>query len=62
MLLLRLYKSTGDFDVLQGIFSDKLGTKDLTKTAIEAEARNDFKAAHRAYEKVQDVNWDPNLL
>ncbi|XP_035828316.1 DNA-dependent protein kinase catalytic subunit [Aplysia californica] len=57
--LSRLYKSTGDFDVLQGIFSDKLGTKDVTRTAIEAESRGDYKAALRAYREAMTCeSWE----
>ena len=38
--------------MLQGIFSDKLGTKEITRRAIEAEARGDYKAASKLYEQV----------
>ncbi|BFZ03143.1 hypothetical protein BsWGS_06182 [Bradybaena similaris] len=44
-----LYKSVHEFDVLQGIFGDKLGTKQLTREAILAEARGDYNAAFRKY-------------
>merc|ERR1719483_236080 len=56
--LSRLYKSVGQFDILQGIFSDKLGTKELTRAAIEAEARSDYKAALKAYnEAISKDSW-----
>ncbi|RUS72684.1 hypothetical protein EGW08_019554 [Elysia chlorotica] len=56
--LSRLYKSIGEFDVLQGIFSDKLGTKEITRKAIEAEARGDYKAAFKLYEQAMTTqDW-----
>ncbi|KAK0048622.1 DNA-dependent protein kinase catalytic subunit, partial [Biomphalaria pfeifferi] len=50
--LSRLYKSANDFDIVQGIFSDQLGTKDQTRKAIEAEARGDFKTANLIYSQI----------
>ncbi|CAL1543153.1 unnamed protein product [Lymnaea stagnalis] len=56
--LSRLYKSLHDFDVIQGIFSDKLSTREETRNAIEAEARCDFKTANHLYEKaITKVDW-----
>ncbi|GFR71491.1 DNA-dependent protein kinase catalytic subunit, partial [Elysia marginata] len=59
--LSRLYKSIGEFDVLQGIFSDKLGTKDITRRAIEAEARGDYKAASKLYDQAMRTQEWPDL-
>ncbi|KAI8794714.1 DNA-dependent protein kinase catalytic subunit, partial [Biomphalaria glabrata] len=50
--LSRLYKSANEFDIVQGIFSDQLGTKDQTRKAIEAEARGDFKTANLIYSQI----------
>ena len=63
LLFFRLYKSIGDFDVLQGIFSGKLNTKELTKRALEAEARCDYQAARKLYQEVTtntsflEISW-----
>ena len=50
--LIRLYKSLGQFDVLQGIFSSKIGTQELTMQALEAEMRGDYQEAVRKYTEV----------
>ncbi|GFO12453.1 DNA-dependent protein kinase catalytic subunit [Plakobranchus ocellatus] len=56
--LSRLYKSVGEFDVLQGIFSEKLGTKEITRRAIEAEARGDYSVANKLYEEaISKQDW-----
>ncbi|XP_078691376.1 DNA-dependent protein kinase catalytic subunit-like isoform X2 [Branchiostoma floridae x Branchiostoma belcheri] len=62
--LARLYKSLGDFDVLQGIFSRKVGTQTVTYEALEAEARGDFKKAVELYNQaMQETEWpDPQPL
>lgn len=49
---LRLYRSVGDYDVLRGIFSNKIGTKNITQLALNAEARSDYGEAAKLYDKV----------
>ena len=53
----RLYKSLGDYDVLQGIFSAKVGSQKITLEAMEAEMRGDYKTALTLYNQV-----GPSLL
>ena len=50
--LCRLYKALGDFDVVQGVFSGRIGTHEITKTAQEAEARGDYSTALKLYNQV----------
>ena len=52
----RLYKSLGDFDVLQGIFSSKVGTHELTQRAMEEEMKRDYKAALKLYNEVRQAS------
>ncbi|KAH9508229.1 hypothetical protein Btru_050515 [Bulinus truncatus] len=57
--LSRLYKSVNDLDIVQGIFSDQLGTKEETRRAIEAEARGEYKTANSIYsEIIGRQNWE----
>ncbi|KAG9478931.1 hypothetical protein GDO78_012545 [Eleutherodactylus coqui] len=49
--LARLYRSIGDYDVLRGIFSNKIGTKSVTQLALNAEARSDYGEAAKLYDK-----------
>ena len=49
----RLYKSVGDYDVLQGVFGGKLSTKDITEQAMAKEARGEYKSAKADYEQVE---------
>lgn len=49
----RLYRSLGDYDALRGIFSGKIGTKEITQKALLAEARNDYAEAAQYYDKVK---------
>lgn len=49
----RLYRSVGDYDVLRGIFSGKIGTKEITHNALLAEAKSDYAEAAKLYDKVQ---------
>lgn len=51
---IRLYKTLGNFDVLRGIFSGHIGTKDVTKLALEAEERSDYHTAQQLYKEVND--------
>ena len=50
--LCRLYKSLGDYDVLHGVFSRQIGTKPITREALEAEERRDYFEALRLYKEV----------
>ncbi|XP_062919332.1 DNA-dependent protein kinase catalytic subunit isoform X2 [Mobula hypostoma] len=49
--LAKLYRSIGDYDVLRGIFSEKIGTKPITQKALLAEAKNDFATAVQLYDQ-----------
>ena len=50
----RLYKTLGNYDVLRGIFSGHVGTKDVTRLALEAEERNDYQTAQQLYKEVNN--------
>ncbi|MEE6464048.1 hypothetical protein FKM82_006146 [Ascaphus truei] len=47
----RLYRSVGDYDVLRGIFSGKIGTKSITQSALNAEAKSDYAKAAKLYDE-----------
>ncbi|XP_040210104.1 DNA-dependent protein kinase catalytic subunit [Rana temporaria] len=49
--LARLYRSIGDYDVLRGIFSGKIGTKPVTQEALTAEAKSDYATAAKMYDE-----------
>uniref|UniRef100_A0A663E401 DNA-dependent protein kinase catalytic subunit n=1 Tax=Aquila chrysaetos chrysaetos TaxID=223781 RepID=A0A663E401_AQUCH len=49
--LAKLYRSLGDYDVLRGIFSGKIGTKEITQKALLAEARSDYAEAAKYYDE-----------
>ncbi|XP_063779765.1 DNA-dependent protein kinase catalytic subunit [Pseudophryne corroboree] len=49
--LARLYRSIGDYDVLRGIFSGKIGTKTITQDALSAEAKCDYAKAAKLYDE-----------
>ncbi|KAF7246285.1 DNA-dependent protein kinase catalytic subunit [Varanus komodoensis] len=49
--LAKLYRSIGDYDVLQGIFSGKIGSKEITQKALLAEAKRDYAEAAKKYEE-----------
>uniref|UniRef100_A0A8C5VNI8 DNA-dependent protein kinase catalytic subunit n=1 Tax=Microcebus murinus TaxID=30608 RepID=A0A8C5VNI8_MICMU len=51
MELAKLYRSIGEYDVLRGIFSSELGTKQITQNALLAEARSDYSEAAKQYEE-----------
>ncbi|XP_078543449.1 DNA-dependent protein kinase catalytic subunit [Lissotriton helveticus] len=56
--LAKLYRSVGDYDVLRGIFSGKLGTKSVTQEALSSEAKSDyFKAAQLYDEALNTEDW-----
>ena len=50
--LAKLYKSINDYDAVQGIFQSEVGTKDLTKEALEAEGRGDYFTAYLKFKEV----------
>ncbi|XP_033121520.1 DNA-dependent protein kinase catalytic subunit-like [Anneissia japonica] len=57
--LSRLYKAIGEFDALQGIFTSRIGTNELTKQAVEAEARGDYATAYKRYNEALNCDsWD----
>ncbi|XP_042320371.1 DNA-dependent protein kinase catalytic subunit [Sceloporus undulatus] len=58
--LAKLYRSIGDYDVLQGIFSGKIGTKEITQKALIAEARSDYAESAKHYDKALSVQDWPN--
>ncbi|XP_045857456.1 DNA-dependent protein kinase catalytic subunit isoform X2 [Meles meles] len=58
MELAKLYRSIGEYDVLRGIFSSEIGTKQVTHSAILAEARNDYSEAAKQYnEALNKQEW-----
>ncbi|XP_067836012.1 DNA-dependent protein kinase catalytic subunit isoform X2 [Heptranchias perlo] len=61
--LAKLYRSLGDYDVLRGIFSEKLGTKSITQKALLAEAKSDYAEAVQLYDQALNteewVNGNP---
>lgn len=48
----RLYRSLGDYDVVRGIFGGKIGTKSITCTALQSEAKGDYAEAVKLYNEV----------
>ena len=48
----RLYRSLGDYDVVRGIFGGKIGTKAITCSALQAEAKSDYAEAVKLYNEV----------
>ncbi|XP_051006522.1 DNA-dependent protein kinase catalytic subunit [Acomys russatus] len=58
MELAKLYRSIGEYDVLRGIFSSELGTKQDTQKALLAEARSDYSQAAKLYnEALSKQEW-----
>ncbi|XP_029447109.1 DNA-dependent protein kinase catalytic subunit isoform X2 [Rhinatrema bivittatum] len=56
--LAKLYRSVGDYDVLRGIFSGKIGTKPLTQDALLSEAKSDYAKAAKLYdEALNKSDW-----
>ncbi|KAL4682230.1 hypothetical protein H8959_001785, partial [Pygathrix nigripes] len=56
--LAKLYRSIGEYDVLRGIFSSEIGTKQITQNALLAEARSDYSEAAKQYdEAVNKQDW-----
>ncbi|XP_053322155.1 DNA-dependent protein kinase catalytic subunit [Spea bombifrons] len=56
--LAKLYRSVGDYDVLRGIFSGKIGTKSITQIALTAEAKCDYAKAAKLYDDALQTNFD----
>ncbi|XP_058420517.1 DNA-dependent protein kinase catalytic subunit isoform X2 [Diceros bicornis minor] len=58
MELAKLYRSIGEYDVLRGIFSSEIGTKQVTQSALLAEARSDYSEAAKQYnEALNKQEW-----
>ncbi|KAG7330004.1 hypothetical protein KOW79_006226 [Hemibagrus wyckioides] len=56
--LAKLYRSLGDYDVVRGIFGGKIGTKSITCTALQAEAKGDYAEAVKLYnEALNTEEW-----
>uniref|UniRef100_A0AAR2IVV3 DNA-dependent protein kinase catalytic subunit n=1 Tax=Pygocentrus nattereri TaxID=42514 RepID=A0AAR2IVV3_PYGNA len=56
--LAKLYRSLGDYDVVRGIFGGKIGTKSITCTALQAEAKSDYAEAVKLYnEALNTEEW-----
>ncbi|KAK1173766.1 DNA-dependent protein kinase catalytic subunit [Acipenser oxyrinchus oxyrinchus] len=56
--LAKLYRSLGDYDVLRGIFSGKIGAKSITSMALQAEAKSDYAEAVKLYnEALNTEEW-----
>ncbi|XP_060730052.1 DNA-dependent protein kinase catalytic subunit isoform X1 [Tachysurus vachellii] len=56
--LAKLYRSLGDYDVVRGIFGGKIGTKTITCTALQAEAKGDYAEAVKLYnEALNSEEW-----
>lgn len=49
-----MYKSVKEYDVLLGIFSGRIGTQDITKEAVQMEARGDYYKAVKLYNQVRE--------
>ncbi|XP_042616499.1 DNA-dependent protein kinase catalytic subunit-like isoform X2 [Cyprinus carpio] len=57
--LAKLYRSLGDYDVVRGIFSGKIGTKSITFAALQAEAKSDYGEAVKLYnEALNKEDWN----
>ena len=48
----RLYKSLGEYDVVNAILSKHVTTRSVTLQAIEAEVRGDYALAVKLYNQV----------
>ena len=51
-LMSRLYKSLGEYDVVNAILSKHVTTRPVTLQAIEAEVRGDYALAVKLYNQV----------
>lgn len=61
-LFYRLYRSIGEYDVLRGIFSSEIGTKQFTQNALLEEARGDYSEAAKQYNEVKLISCKHQLL
>ncbi|XP_024434002.2 DNA-dependent protein kinase catalytic subunit isoform X1 [Desmodus rotundus] len=58
MELAKLYRSIGEYDVLRGIFSSEIGTKQVTQKALLEEARSNYSEAAKQYnEALNKQEW-----
>jgi len=48
----RLYKSVGEYDVVNAVLSKHVTTHEVTLQAIDAEVRGDFTLAAKLYNQV----------
>ncbi|XP_074056019.1 DNA-dependent protein kinase catalytic subunit isoform X1 [Macrotis lagotis] len=56
--LAKLYRSIGEYDVLRGIFSGEIKTKQVTQNALLAEAKSDYSEAAQQYnEALNTQEW-----
>ncbi|XP_066538129.1 DNA-dependent protein kinase catalytic subunit [Hoplias malabaricus] len=56
--LAKLYRSLRDYDVVRGIFGGKIGTKPITCSALQAEAKSDYAEAVKLYnEALNTEEW-----
>uniref|UniRef100_W5KIE9 DNA-dependent protein kinase catalytic subunit n=1 Tax=Astyanax mexicanus TaxID=7994 RepID=W5KIE9_ASTMX len=53
--LAKLYRSLGDYDVVRGIFGGKIGTKPITCSALQAEAKSDYAEAVKLYNEALNI-------
>ncbi|KAG2458009.1 PRKDC kinase, partial [Polypterus senegalus] len=54
----KIGRSLGDYDVLRGIFSGKIGAKSVTSKALQAEAKSDYAEAAKLYNEALNMeNW-----
>ncbi|KAG5837285.1 hypothetical protein ANANG_G00237680 [Anguilla anguilla] len=58
--LAKLYRSLGDYDVVRGIFSGKIGTKAITSEALKAEAKSDYAEAVKLYNEALNTDEWPD--
>lgn len=61
-LFYRLYRSIGEYDVLRGIFSSEIGTKQVTQKALLEEARSNYSEAAKQYNEVKLISSKCQLI
>ena len=61
-LFCRLYRSIGEYDVLRGIFSSEIGTKQVTQKALLEEARSNYSEAAKQYNEVKLMSSKCQLI
>ena len=57
-LVFRLYKSLGEYDVVNAILSTHVTTHPVTLQAIDAEVRGDYALAAKLYNQVSSAMLD----